>query len=222
MLALAVVAFAIGVVLGSGGSRSPRYALAESFAAAWARHDYARMYSEIDADARRSTPPSAFAGAVQAALSTATATRLRVAGRARGARGGLVTVPVRVQTRLFGSLALSFALRLSERAGAGPRVAWSPSLSFPGLAPGELLTRRTALPRRAALLARDGSVLAESSPGSATAAGEAVRSSPLGNFASAVLGEVGPARCGPPPGRSWRSPASGSMGCSRRDRRSRW
>ena len=63
---------------------------------------------------------------------------------------------------------------------------WSRSLAFPGLREGELLSRRTALPPRAALLARDGSVLAQ---GPATAAG--TRSSPLGAAASAIVGEVG-------------------------------
>jgi cell division protein FtsI/penicillin-binding protein 2 len=49
------------------------------------------------------------------------------------------------------------------------------------------------LPRRATLLARDGSVLAESpASSSAGASAEATRSSPLGDIATAVLGSVGP------------------------------
>ncbi len=75
----------------------------------------------------------------------------------------MVAVPVRVDTRLFGTLSLDFTVHVIDgRRRRGTRVAWSRSLAFPGLRPGELLSRRTTLPRRATLLARDGSVLAES------------------------------------------------------------
>ena len=57
-----------------------------------------------------------------------------------------------------------FTLQIDE-SQAGPSIAWSRSLSFPGLQAGELLSRDTSLPERAALLARDGSVLAEAAPG---------------------------------------------------------
>jgi cell division protein FtsI/penicillin-binding protein 2 len=73
-------------------------------------------------------------------------------------------------------------------------VAWSRSLEFPGLRTGETLGRDTALPQRAALLAREGSVLAEALPVAAAAeqTGEATRNSPLGAVADDVLGTVGP------------------------------
>jgi cell division protein FtsI/penicillin-binding protein 2 len=193
VLALAAVAFAIGAIVGGNESGSPSYALADRFVKAWTRGDYASMYSEIDAVSQRSTSPSEFAGVYEAALRTATATGARVDGRARGLGGGLVAVPVRVQTRLFGRLALSFTLEVRTAGVEGARVVWSRSLAFPGLRRGETLTRSTALPRRAALLARDGSVLAESQ--SATGGGsasEGARPSPLGDLASAVLGTVGP------------------------------
>src|SRR5262249_8619250 len=62
-------------------------------------------------------------------------------------------------------------------------------LAFPGLGEGETLARETTMPPRAALLARDGSVLArgaasESSP----------RTSPLGEAGRALVGTVGPAQ----------------------------
>jgi penicillin-binding protein A len=193
MLALAGVAFAVGAIVGAHRSGSPAYALADGFVKAWTRGDYATMYSDIDPASRRQTSPSSFARAYQDALTTATATGLRVTGGPHGISGGLVAVPVRVDTRLFGSLTLSFAVRTSAGAGEGIRIAWSPSLAFPGLRTGELLTRKTTLPRRATLLARDGSVLAESPPaGTGGQTGEATRASPLGEVASAVLGKVGP------------------------------
>jgi len=190
VIALAVVAFAVGAIAGANNMGSTAHSLAARFVAAWARGDYAGMYFDIDASARATTSADRFAGDYQQALRTATATALQVAGKPRDVPDGLVAVPVRVRTRLFGTLQLSFRLRIMD-AGAdrreGPAIAWSPSLAFPGLRPGEALSRRMALPPRAALLARDGTVLAEGSASSA-----ADRSSPLGVFASAVLGGVGP------------------------------
>jgi cell division protein FtsI/penicillin-binding protein 2 len=192
MLALAGVAFAVGAVVGAQHAGSPSYALADRFVAAWTRGDYVSMYSDIDAVSQRSTSASQFASVYQDALTTATATATgaQVAGRARGVADGLVAVPVRVQTRLFGDLSLSFTLKVLE-GGEGARIVWSRSLAFPGLRGGETLSRRTALPRRATLLARDGSVLAESPADAGASTAEAGRSSPLGNLASAVVGTVG-------------------------------
>ncbi len=188
VIALAGLAFVIGAI--AGASHSPSYAheLGERFAAAWARSDYASMYADIDARAQREVTPSQFASSYRSALTTATATPagLRVTGKARGAGGGAVAVPVRVRTHLFGTLSSDFTLPM-QGSGSGTRIAWSHSLAFPGLRAGERLTRRTTLPRRATLLARDGTVLAE---GAATEAGQ--RPSPLGSFASAVVGTVGP------------------------------
>ncbi len=193
MLAIAGIAFVLGVVVGAGHGAPPGYGLAEGFVSAWSRGEYLAMYSDIDAADRRSTSAGEFAAAYREELTTATATALEVAGSARGGSGGLVSVPVHVQTRLFGRLSLSFAFRFTG-SGEGTRIAWSRSLAFPGLREGERLSRNTALPRRATLLARDGSVLAESP--SAAASGEAQppeggRSYPLGSLGSAAVGSVG-------------------------------
>jgi penicillin-binding protein A len=194
VIALAALAFLVGAILGAAhSSPSPARALAARFAAAWARGNYASMYGEIAPSSQREVSASEFAGDYREALMTATASGERVTGAPRGAAGGVEMVPVRVRTRLFGVVSESFALPIvsgpgeGDRSEIGLRVAWSPSLAFPGLRPGELLHRRTTLPPRAALLARDGSVLAD---GPASAAG--ARSSPLGAAASAVVGEVGP------------------------------
>jgi cell division protein FtsI/penicillin-binding protein 2 len=186
VIALATIAFLIGAIVGSGHGPSARQDVAERFAKAWARSDYAGMYDDIDAAARRLTSASAFAASYQAAARTATATSMAIAGSPHSVGSGVIVIPVRIGTRLFGTLAESF--RLTVRSGPeGPRVIWTPSLVFPGLRAGESLTRHTVLPQRAALLARNGSVLAE---GPAVAAGE--RSSPLGAAADAVVGDVGP------------------------------
>jgi peptidoglycan glycosyltransferase len=193
VLLLAAVSFAVGAVFGIHHSAPPGYALADRFVTAWTRREFVSMYSDIDASSRHSTSLSQFADDYGEALTTATATRLKMIGVARAARGGRgVTVPVRVDTRRFGSLALSFTMQIDEGA-AVPSIAWSRSLAFPGLQPGELLSRDTSLPERAALLARDGSVLAEAAPGAVVdAPAESNRDSPLGDVADAVLGTVGP------------------------------
>ncbi len=187
VIALAAVAFAIGAIVGANSGASPADSFAEKFVREWAKAEYAAMYADTDASSRRSVSAEEFVSAYHEAMNTATATGLRVAGKARHSADGLVTVPVKVSTRLFGTLALSVEVPVGSQAEEGEKVAWSRSLAFPGLHSGEQLSRRTTLPERAKLLARDGSVLAE---GSADTTGP--RISPLGESAGAVLGEVGP------------------------------
>jgi peptidoglycan glycosyltransferase len=187
VLALAAVAFAIGVLAGARHGPSPRERLAARFISAWTKGDYAHMYLDLDAGSRRTISAAAFAGEYERALRTATATGLRVAGKPRDVGGGFVRVPVRVHTRLFGTLALAFDLSVDTLSGEA-LIAWSPSLAFPGLRDGESLARRTTMPPRARLLARDGSTLAEGSP-----TGPGLRRSPLGEAARAVVGTLGPA-----------------------------
>jgi penicillin-binding protein A len=186
VIVLAAVAFAIGAIVGAGHGSSAAQALAGRFVAAWARGNYVTMYGDIDTRSKRAISPQELAEAYQHALRIATATHLQVIGRPRAAPAGLVTVPVRVHTRLFGTLQLAFALKIAGGSGEGAGIVWSRSLEFPGLRPGETLTRKMTLPRRATVLARDDSVLGE---GAATEAGQ--RASPLGAAAGAVLGEVG-------------------------------
>lgn len=194
MIALAAVAFVVGAIAGAHHGGSPEAKLADQFVAAWARGDYQTMYGDIDAAARRHTSEQQFARLYEQALTTATAGKLRVEGRARTTAAAALRVPVGLHTRLWGQLHLSFTFRTQSSEGEGARIAWTRALVFPGLQAGEQLSRHTYLPRRATLLARDGSVLAESSQSSAgqPATGELTRTSPLGETADAVLGTVGP------------------------------
>jgi penicillin-binding protein A len=185
VLALASVAFVIGAIAGANHSPSYAHALAARFTAAWAKSNYAAMYADIDTSSQHALTPSEFASVYESALRTATIIGMHVAGKPRDIDGD-VEVQVRVQTRLFGALSSDFTLPL-RGSGSGTRIAWSRSLAFPGLRTGERLSRHMTLPRRATLLARDGSVLAE---GPALEAGQ--RNSPLGSVASAVVGTVGP------------------------------
>jgi peptidoglycan glycosyltransferase len=195
VLVLAAIAFAVGAIVGAHRGEPPGYALADQFVRAWTRREYTSMYADVAAPSRRATSIAEFASDYGEALTTATATGASLAGAAHGVRDGKVAVPVRVRTRLFGTLALDFTFRTVQEPGAGTRLLWSRSLAFPGMRPGESLSRVTSLPPRAAILARDGSVLAEALP-TATASSqtpaEATRDSPLGDAAGAVIGAVGP------------------------------
>ena len=185
MVALAAITFLVGAIVGSGHHGSAQLDLAEQFAKAWTRGDYARMYDDIDSAAQRRIPASRFAAAYREAARTATESSLRVTGRAHEEQGALV-VPMRVGTRLWGTLEEKLRMKVVSTSG-GPQVMWSHALVFPGLRMGESLSRSMTLPPRAALLARDGSVLAEGQPTEGGA-----RESPLGAAAAGVVGEVGP------------------------------
>jgi penicillin-binding protein A len=189
VIAMAGVAFAIGAIVGANQGSSSAHDLAAQFVLAWSRHDYATMYGDIDGPSKLKVSVGEFADAYQKALTTAGASSVLVAGKPHDVAGSLIAVPVRVRTHLFGTLALDFELKVAGEGGEGERVAWSRSLTFPGLRPGELLSSHTTMPRRATILARSGAMLAESSEGGPAGAD---RSSPLGEVANAVVGTVGP------------------------------
>jgi peptidoglycan glycosyltransferase len=171
---VAGAAFAGGVLAGALHVSSSQRAV-ERFAAAWARGDFAAMYSELSARERLRIRRGAFTAAYQRALDTATATRVDTGGPARDGDG--YRVPVRVRTRVWGTVRGAVRVPVSDDG-----VDWSHDLVFPGLRRGEHLTRTTRLPRRAALLARDKTTLAHG-PG---------RTSALGTVASAITGTLGP------------------------------
>ncbi|HUH80735.1 MAG TPA: penicillin-binding transpeptidase domain-containing protein [Solirubrobacteraceae bacterium] len=189
LLALAVFAFVLGAYVAADSGGIGQRALARSFAQEWAARDYAAMYGQLDPGTLRGASLAHVENVLRAAGATATLSSARPAGHPRELAAGVYEVPVRVRTRLFGTLVLPYRLRITSHEGTA-RVAWARALAFPGLRAGEQLTRTTNLPRRATLLASDGSVLAESPQGAG--GGEAgARVSPLGAAAAAVLGTVG-------------------------------
>ncbi len=185
MIALAAITFVVGAIVGADHSGSAQQTVAEQFVRAWTRNDYVTMYEDVDRGAQLATSANVFAADYRAAARTATTMSMAVTGGTHTESDGMIVVPVHVRTRLFGTLTESFRVPVRNESG-GSHVAWSGALVFPGLRPGEQLSRRTALPPRAALLARDGSILAA---GPASSAG--TRASPLGTAADAVVGEVG-------------------------------
>src|ERR1700693_4703523 len=93
VIALALLAFVIGVIVGANSGSSASDALAARFVAAWSRSDYAAMYEVVDPATKRSLTPDGFAAAYAEAMRTATATSLRTLGKPRSAPGGDVAVP---------------------------------------------------------------------------------------------------------------------------------
>jgi cell division protein FtsI/penicillin-binding protein 2 len=174
---LALLATLAGLVVGSGApSGSER--TASDFTEAWERGDYGAMYAMLDDPSRRAHTRREFRAAYRRAAATATATGVD-AGDPEGEREGSVVVPVDVRTRLFGTVKADLLLPVHEE-----EVTWGPLLAFPGLRPGEGLSRESEVPERAALLSRDGKVLAE---GPADA-----RSSPLEAVAGSIAGTLQP------------------------------
>ncbi len=168
--AAALLAFVAGLVIG-GGESAPG---AHRFLDAWEAGNSEAMYDELTPEAQDEYSPKRFERAYAEAMQMATISEIDV-GETNDIDDGLAA-SVSMQTRAFGPL--SGELRLPVSDGA---VAWSPQLVYPGLAPGERLSRRTRAPQRAPILAADRSPLARG-PASA----RAVDAADL-----AVVGEVG-------------------------------
>jgi peptidoglycan glycosyltransferase len=177
----AVVAVAIVLVLLLAGGRPAAQVGAERFAAAWARGDYPAMHAELTDAARRAMPLPKFAAAYRTAAATATTVRLKP-GEAGEPVDGVVTVPLTISTRVFGPVEGTLRLPFAGKDDAA-RLDWSANLTFPGVRRGETLARHMQLPRRADLLARDGTPLAQGPD----------RTSPIADVARSIVGELGPA-----------------------------
>lgn len=178
---LAAIAFGLGAAAGIPGS--PGKEAAERFATAWQQGDVAAMYVELNAASRRKTGEKAFAKAYRNAAEVGTLRRV-LAGQPGDAedRDGakLVPVPMEATTVAFGDVTAELLLPYADDG-----IAWDASLVFPGLDRGEHLENRVSLAPRAAILAADGTALAE---GPAEA-----REHPLGGAAIDVTGEIGTA-----------------------------
>ncbi len=158
---------------------------AQRYVAAWAKGDYAAMHAELGEDDMRRVSLASFTKAYRDAATIATTTAIRP-GKVDKPKDGVVEVPMTVVTRVFRMLRATLRLPFSG-SDANKRVTWSPQLVFPGLAAGERLSRKTQLPRRATIFARNGSPLAAGPD----------RSSEVPDVAASIVGELGP----PPPER---------------------
>lgn len=175
---LAATAFIAGALV---ASNSGNLDAARRFVAAWQHGDYRAMRAEITPAAAAAYPLAEFSADYERAIRIATIQSILPGEVKRGhdATGAdAAVVPLTFQTAAFGRLDGTLVLPLSSGS-----VSWNPTLVFPGLTRGERLVRRTRVPPRAPILARDGTPLAE---GPATA-----RSSPLGSAALAIAGVLG-------------------------------
>jgi cell division protein FtsI/penicillin-binding protein 2 len=146
------------------------------------------MHAELSEASRRTTPLAEFSAAYRRASAKATATALS-ADEAQPSRDGVVEIPMAVRTRVWGPVQATLRLPFDE-SGDDPRIEWSRHLTFPGVQRGSRLERRTQLPARADLLARDGRPLAEGPQ----------RTSTVGEAASSIVGSIED----PPPERAAR------------------
>lgn len=174
---LAAVALGAGLTFGAA-ALSPAERTAGDFAEAWERGDYRAMHALLDDASRRAHSLREFRQAYRDAAATATATGVSTEGPA-GERNGAVVLPMEVRTRVFGRVRADLVLPVSAE-----RVTWGPLLAFPGLRPGEGLSRRSEPPLRGTLLSRDGKVLAKGPPDA--------RTSPLEAIAGSIAGTLTP------------------------------
>jgi penicillin-binding protein A len=171
---LALAAFLAGMIVASG---SAAVDAAERFARAWAAQQFEDMHAELTPAAQSEFPLEKMSRLYERAQRTATVTGLGD-GEAGDENDGVVPVPIQVQTRSFGELDGTVELPVDDGA-----IAWQPHLVFPGLRPGEKLERRTRAPRRAPIVAADGTPLAEGPASSRTTNGAG----------GVIAGEVGKA-----------------------------
>jgi cell division protein FtsI/penicillin-binding protein 2 len=176
---IAAVAFAAGIVSATSPERAERR-LVTNYVSAWSRGDYAHMYDLLDVSSHNLMSQAQFHDVYVAAASTATLSGI-VPVRVGHRRGDLIAVAVRVRTKLFGTLRRTLEVPLLG-SGSDAHVHFSAQLLFPGLQPGEQLTRQVAMPPRASLLARTGVPLAEGP----------TRSSAVPDVASQIAGTLGP------------------------------
>jgi penicillin-binding protein A len=178
---VAALAFLVGLVVGAVHV-PPERRLGDEWASAWKRGDYTAMYALLSTDSQKRISLRRFTAAFRAAATTATLADLTT-GKPR-VRGSTVAVPTQANTHIFGTVIGDIDLPIVDDDTTGERrVTWNRDLVFPGLRPGEKLSRQTTMPPRATIEARDGTPLAQ---------GDA-RLSDLGPVAAEVAGRVGPA-----------------------------
>jgi peptidoglycan glycosyltransferase len=153
---VAVVAGIVALVVRHNREIDRQRADAAQFAKAYAARDTAAMWDALDAKSQEAYPRARFAQLVRRADTAATARTKRV-GRASDPKDGTVTVPVAVDTRLFGTMRGTLKLEVDDGG-----VRWQPAMRLPGLRAGEAPRRRTLqAAHRATVLNRQGQQLVD-------------------------------------------------------------
>ncbi len=178
---VAGLAFVFGAIAGAS-SGSAGESEVRAYAQAWSKADWATMHAQLTTQTQKSTPLLDFAQSNRATLATATAGERSVkAGEPQEIGDGRWQIPLTIRSRIFGTVRGDVVLQTVED-GDNTRIAWIPANAFPGLRPGQQLTRNTKMLDRGSLLTKDRQVLAE---------GEA-RSSSVPAISSEVVGQIGP------------------------------
>jgi cell division protein FtsI/penicillin-binding protein 2 len=173
------VAFVVGIVVGGSHSDAVR-GVVRNYVQAWAGRDFTRMYSLLDGASQTQMNQSQFTARYADAAQTATLRDVSVI-RVGDQRGGVVPVTMMARTAIFGTLRQTLLVPVDLK-GPNPTVSFSSELLFPGLQPGEQLSRDVSLAPRATLLARNGTPLAQGPQ----------RTSPIPDVASQIVGTLGP------------------------------
>jgi peptidoglycan glycosyltransferase len=174
LLAIALVAFIAGVVKGCPGN--PNRDAAESYLTSWQEKDYAAMHSELSSASQEALPLESLTERYEEAEAVAT-----LQGIKPGEPGGdesRVEIPVVSSTVAFGRINKPMGFTFGSDG-----IAWQSGLLFPGLEEGEKLDRKTRLPSRASILAKDGQAMVEGP--------SLARTYPLGDSMIDVTGTVG-------------------------------
>ena len=179
LAASAAVGLAAGLIVATTGGPDV-HRLVSTYLAAWRRGDYTRMYSLLDPSSRRELTEPQFFADYRDAAGTATLLSVRML-RQRDEQGSIVPVLMAVRTIAFGSLRQTLLVPV-EVSGAKAAIHFGQTLLFPGLRPGERLSRTLVLAPRGAILARDGTPLAEGPN----------RTSPIPGVAAGIVGLLGP------------------------------
>jgi peptidoglycan glycosyltransferase len=175
---IGIASFVAGVLV--GGTSAAEQTVSR-FVDAWEREDFDAMHEELSEDAARRYPLEEFTNLYEQGEITATLDAIDPGdpeGSSSISGRDAISVPLDVRTHAFGDMRTVLAVPMSD-----DEIAWEPHLVFPGLAPGERLTRRTEVPKRAPILARDGTPLAQGPA--------AARSSRVGAATTNVTGELG-------------------------------
>jgi penicillin-binding protein A len=145
-----------------------RHEAAQRFAAAWAKRDEKAMWRELTPGAQRATPERRFVTAYANADRAAGVETVKV-GAVGEERDGRIAVHVTVRTDIFKTLKGTIELPVSGK-GDDAGVDWAFALRLPGLRDDEAVVRRSGRePKRAMILAADGSALDATPIGSSIA-----------------------------------------------------
>jgi cell division protein FtsI/penicillin-binding protein 2 len=174
---LAAVSLVAGAFVGANAD-SAAERTASDFVAAWERGDMRAMHRLLTPGSQARYPLASFRRAYERAAATATIRSIDPADP-DGVHGDEVTVPVVLDTRVFGALRGNLRIPVS-----GEHVDWAPRLVLPELRAGERLTRSSLPPTRATIRSRDGKVLARGPAPS--------RTSPLVGIADSIAGRMEP------------------------------